>query len=99
MSSASARLPMLLALGLLLGQADGLPANAAPPPSTSCQVFPSNNIWNADISRLPVHAGSAQWLASMNAATTKLHPDFGGPPYGFPFNVVDNSHATQAVNF
>jgi hypothetical protein len=28
----------------------------------------------------------------MAAATTNLHPDFGTPPYGFPFNVVDNTH-------
>src|SRR5437899_2170386 len=44
-------------------------------------------------------SSSPQWLASMAAATTKLHPDFGGPPYGFPYNVVDNSHATVPVTF
>ena len=73
-------------------------AAAAPVPSTSCQVFPADNVWNTDMSTLPVHARSAQWLASM-ASTTKLHPDFGGPPYGFPFNVVDRSHATVSVTF
>lgn len=74
-------------------------AHAAPVPSTSCTVFPADNIWNTDISTLPVHARSAQWLASTAAATTKLHPDFGGPPYGFPFNVVDNTHATATYTF
>jgi len=74
-------------------------AGAAPVPSTSCQVFPADNIWNTDISALPVHARSAQWLASMAASTTNLHPDFGGPPYGFPFNVVDNTHPTVTVTF
>jgi len=76
-----------------------VPAQAAPVPSTSCQVFPSDNVWNADISTLPVHPRSAQWLSSMAAATTNLHPDFGGPPYGFPFNVVDNTHPTVSVSF
>jgi hypothetical protein len=78
---------------------NGVPAAAAPVPGTTCQVLPSDNIWNTDISQLPVHARSAQWLASMAAGTTKLHPDFGGPPYGFPFNVVDNSHQTVSVSF
>jgi len=41
---------------------------------------------------------SFRWLASM-AATTNLHPDFGAPPYGFPFNVVDHTHATVSVTF
>src|SRR2546425_4990714 len=76
-----------------------LVAGAAPVPSTSCQVFPADNIWNTDISTVPVHARSSQWLASMAAATTNLHPDFGGPPYGFPFNVVDNTHPTVSVGF
>jgi hypothetical protein len=85
-------------LGLL--QTTGtVPAGAAPVPSSSCNVFPSDNIWNTDISALPVNARSAQWLASMAASSTNLHPDFGGPPYGFPFNVVDNTHALHTVNF
>jgi hypothetical protein len=76
-----------------------IPAEGATPPTTSCQVFPADNIWNADISTLPVHAQSAQWLASMAAASTNLHPDFGGPPYGFPYNIVDNTHPTVSVTF
>src|SRR3989442_4362139 len=87
-------LPLLAAVAL-----DTVPAAAAAPPTTTCQVFPADNIWNADISTLPVHARSAQWLASTAAASTNLHPDFGGPPYGFPYNVVDNTHATYPVTF
>src|SRR4030081_585372 len=75
------------------------PVAAAPVPTTSCQVFPADNVWNTDIATLPVQARSAQWLASMAASTTNLHPDFGGPPYGFPFNVVDHTHATVSVTF
>jgi hypothetical protein len=89
----------LLAGALVLAPADAFEVLAAAPPTTNCAVFPANNIWNTDISRMPVHPRSAQWLASMNGSTAKLHPDFGGPPYGFPFNVVDNSHATHTVSF
>src|SRR5438445_10046662 len=79
--------------------AGGVAAGAAPVPTTSCQVFPVDNVWNTDISSLPVYPSSPQWLASMAFSTTKLHPDFGGPPYGFPYNVVDNTHATVPVTF
>src|SRR5438445_3909992 len=86
-------------VALATGVAGAIPASAAAPPTTSCQVLPADNIWNTDIVALPVHAQSAQWLASMAFSTTKLHPDFGGPPYGFPYNVVDNTHATVSVTF
>lgn len=73
---------------------------AAAPPGTTCQVFPADNIWNTDISTLPVNTQSAAWLASSGASSGRLlHPDFGGPPYGMPFNVVDNTHATASPTF
>jgi hypothetical protein len=71
----------------------------APIPGTSCTVFPADNIWNTDISKLPVNATSDAWLASMDASTTNLHPDFGAPPYGLPFAVVDNTHPTEYITF
>jgi hypothetical protein len=74
-------------------------ARTAPIPGTSCDDFPSDNVWNADISAMPVNARSAAWLASMNAGSTNLHPDFGASPYGLPFAVVDNSHATTGIRF
>src|SRR6202048_359781 len=90
----------ILAASPLIATVPGsVPAAAAPVPTTSCQVFPADNVWNTDISTLPVHARSAQWLTSMAASTTNLHPDFGGPPYGFPFNVVDHTHTTASVTF
>src|SRR5436305_11598758 len=89
--------PFLLATVLPL--AEGRIANAAPVPTSACTAFPADNVWNADVSTLPVHPRSNQWLSSMAASTTNLHPDFGGPPYGFPFNVVDNSHPTTTVAF
>ena len=80
-----------------------VPAAAIPPPGApACHVFPSNNVWHADISRLPVNRHSAAWLASMNATSTNLHPDFGpsgGFPYGIPFNVVPSSHPKTYLTF
>jgi hypothetical protein len=74
-------------------------AQAAPVPDTSCRVLPSDNIWNTDISKLPVNSHSKTWLRSMRAGSTLLHPDFGQPPYGFPFAVVGNAHPTHRIHF
>jgi hypothetical protein len=35
----------------------------------------------------------------MNAGLTNLHPDFGRPPYGMPYAVVDNTHSTVFIHF
>jgi len=62
---------------------------ASPPTIGGCQVFPSDNPWNTDISHYPVDPNSSTYLAHMNAGTTFLHPDFGrNPHYGIPFVVV-----------
>ena len=44
------------------------PTTAAP---TTCQLFPSTNVWHADISKLPVNAHSAAWLASSAAPAAR----------------------------
>jgi hypothetical protein len=91
-----------VALALVISVAPPMQARsvaAASVPGTTCQVFPANNIWNADISMLPVSSHSAAWLASTQASTRLLHPDFGGPPYGIPFNVVHTTHATTNFTF
>ncbi|HET9849995.1 MAG TPA: hypothetical protein VFR68_15775 [Candidatus Dormibacteraeota bacterium] len=98
MRSANPRFALVL-LPLCASLLGASPAIASAPPSTNCQVFPADNVWNTDISKLPVHSQSAQWLNSMAAATTNLHPDFGAPPYGFPYNIVDNTHPTVSVSF
>ena len=64
------------------------PALAGDASRARCHVFPSDNVWNTDISSLPVHEKSEEWLATMEADTTDLHPDFGAPPYGLPFAIV-----------
>ena len=75
------------------------PAPTAPVPGTSCEIFPANNVWNMDVSNLPVHRRSRIWKRSAHAASTLLHPDFGGEPYGMPFDVVNATHDTVTVDF
>jgi hypothetical protein len=75
------------------------PALAAPVPGTSCRVLPADNIWNTDISKLPVDSHNATWLRAMHAGSTLLHPDFGRAPYGFPFVVVGNAFPLRHIRF
>jgi hypothetical protein len=79
------------------------PAGTTVPGAADCPMFPASNVWNTDISKLPVNSRSAAWLRSMNSAHTLLHPDFGpnqgGYPYGVPFNVVTSRHPKVAVKF
>jgi hypothetical protein len=66
----------------------------------SCQVFPSDNPWNTDISNYPVDPNSANYLAHMNAATTNLHPDFGSnPTYGIPYITVPGTQPKVPMTF
>jgi hypothetical protein len=96
------RLSLLVGLSMValsLAPAAAHAVIAASVPGTTCAVFPADSIWNTDISTLPVHANSAKWLKTMHAATTNLHPDFGPPNYGMPFDVVDNAHSTTSISF
>ena len=63
-------------------------------------MFPADNAWNRDVSALPVHPNSANFIASINASCTTLHPDFGGGgEYGIPFVTVGESEPMQNVNW
>ncbi len=79
------------------------PAGTTVPGAANCPLFPANNVWNTDISRLPVDPHSAAWLASMDAGHTDLHPDFGpdpgGYPYGIPDRIVTNRHRLVRIKF
>jgi hypothetical protein len=62
-------------------------------PGTNCPAFPADNVWNTPITTLPVNANSATWLASMDASSIYLHPDYGpsgnpAQPYGIPWTEV-----------
>ena len=71
-----------------------------PPELGGCQVFPADNPWNADISQAPVDPNSANYLASMHASTTNLHPDFGSNPhYGIPVTLAPPSTPLVPMKF
>ena len=98
-----------LLLPALAASGSSVPATArgtstAPGAVGGCRVFPANNWWHADVSKLPVHRRSSQWLSHMSTSGRRLHPDFGpsygdGPDYGIPVTVVRGDHAKVAVRF
>ncbi|MDQ1696644.1 MAG: hypothetical protein QOJ03_1997 [Frankiaceae bacterium] len=103
--SARAAVAATLAVLIPLSATAGAGAAVARPlPGTPCTVFPADNYWHADISKLPVHRRSRQWLSHMSPGT-RLHPDFGPSygaqpvPYGIPYTVVPHGHARVAVKF
>ncbi|MDF1606547.1 hypothetical protein [Nocardioides sp. YIM 152315] len=85
---------LLLAVGTT---AAPVPATADPIAGTRCSAFPADNWWHADVSDLPVHRRSRQWLLHMSTGVD-LHPDFGGR-YGIPVTVVKRSHPKVRVRF
>jgi hypothetical protein len=95
---------LLLVFGTLAGIGPAGAATARHLPGTSCAVFPSNNYWHADISKLPVNRRSAAWMSHMSP-DSNLHPDFGPSfgaqpvPYGIPYTVVAHSHPRVHVHF
>lgn len=66
------------------------------------QLFPSDDPWNADISREPVDPNSNALIASIGIDKS-LHPDFGttyqGVPWGIPYSVVSSNQPKLAVKF
>jgi len=75
-------------------------------PLVGRQVFPATNWWNQDVSAAPVDPRSAEfvsWISNRTpanpTATRRLHPDFGPPPYGIPYVVVDGTQARMPVTF
>ena len=71
----------------------------APVPGSSCRAFPADNVWNMDVSKLPVNPKNQVWKRSMHVGSTLLHPDFGPPAYGMPYDVVPGSHPKVHVRF
>jgi hypothetical protein len=73
------------------------------PGAARCPLFPADNVWNTNISKLPVDSHSAVWMASMDSASTYLHPDFGpdpgGYPYGIPFTIVTSATKRVHIKF
>ena len=95
---------VLLWGGLALTVPGTASAGTPLPGAPDCPMFPADNVWNTNISQLPVDPHSAAWLASMDAGSSDLHPDFGpsddpSTPYGIPYIVVSPSHPLVNVTF
>jgi hypothetical protein len=63
--------------------------------------FPSNNLWNTDISTAPVDSNSANYINFIGSTVT-LHPDFGAGTFhnqtlGIPYQVVAGTQAKVNV--
>jgi len=64
-----------------------------------CQVFPTDNPWNQDVSKLAVNKNSSAYISTIGASKG-LHPDFGETrEYGIPYNIADNSTKKYTVAF
>jgi hypothetical protein len=95
----------MLALLILLALVVPAWAVDKPPPilpAIPCALFPADDVWNADVSALPVHPQSATYIASIGADTS-LHPDFGTlyrhRPNGIPYTVVPSAQALVPMLF
>jgi hypothetical protein len=102
----SVRSAGLCAIALLTGTVLLSAAAVLLEPLNGRQVFPTNNWWNVDVTTAPVDPRSAQliaWISGRTGGNTtavrRLHPDFGPPPYGIPYVVVDGSQPRSAVAF
>lgn len=87
----------------LVEQSSGEPVMNSPTRIDGCPVFPSNNIWNYDISNLPVDPNSANYIKSMGL-NGQLHTYFGAAapgsdPPGIPFNAVPATQPYVPVLF
>jgi hypothetical protein len=81
-----------------LAQGTAHPGNV--PMLGGCQVFPSDNPWNTDISQAPVDPNSANYMQAMHASSTNLHPDFGSNPhYGIPVTLAKPSTPFVPMDF
>ena len=64
--------------------------------SLPTRFFPADNIWNTDISNLPVHAMSSTWISTVGASKN-LRVGFYPDQWGMRYNLVDASTPTTTV--
>lgn len=73
------------------------------PVAKPCNAFPADNVWRADVSKLPVHKSSAAYVASIGSGSP-VHADFGsglwdGGPIGIPITTVRSGQPGVKVTF
>ncbi len=94
-------IPVILVHAVVAAAVTVVPAHAGT--VGGCGLFPADSFWYADVTDLPVHARSAQWLASVGTART-MHADFGsglwdGGPIGIPFVTVGAAQPDVPISF
>ena len=75
-------------------------------PPAACSIFPSDNIWNQRVDRLPVHPRSAQFIEAIGTAPT-LHANFGSGvwppgsnrPIGIPYVEVTSRQPMVDIEY
>lgn len=113
--STAVRLPLAIATltALACGDATGPPSQVPSDPTvsvngslTGLQVFPIDNWWNLRVDAAPLDPASDElidWLCDRSGpgepCDTNAHPDFGPPPYGIPYLVVDDNQPLTPVTF
>ncbi|HEX2623006.1 MAG TPA: hypothetical protein VHL11_22755, partial [Phototrophicaceae bacterium] len=95
------RLTLLLLLIFSLSLASVSVSRAEAAVIGGCQVLPTDNPWNTDISDAPVHPNSKDFIDNINSnGGTFVHPDFGSDPsYGIPWTTVDDTQPLVPVTF
>lgn len=71
--------------------------------TSACRVFPTDNIWNTPINKVPVHPRSSAYVNTIGADLS-LRNDFGsglwnGAPIGISYNIVGSSTPRSSVVF
>jgi hypothetical protein len=100
------RLALALILTVAALASPGRPAQsarlyvAAPlPGAPTCPLFPASNVWNRDISKLPVARNSDSLIRAIGL-DRGLHPDFGSyRGYGIPYGIVSKQTRKVRVTF
>jgi hypothetical protein len=76
------------------------PRRGGGPSIGGCEVFPSDNAWNEDISHAAVDPNSNAYVAQIDSSRQFLHPDFGSDPsYGIPYVVVPGTQPFVPITF
>jgi hypothetical protein len=78
-------------------------AGSQPAAAGACAIFPADNVWHADVSRLPVRSDSATLVEGVGT-TRGVHADFGsgvygGGPIGIPVTTVPAGQRGVTVTF
>jgi len=72
------------------------------PGAAKCPLFPTSNVWNKRVDKLPVAANSQAVLSTIGL-DVGLHPDFGtvweGHPNGIPYTIANKKTKRYRVGF